>query len=75
MNPDEAVRAHLDLGARTSVAVHHGFFRLGDEGFDQPVRDLESARRAHGVAPDAFRVIDVGESLVLGHPHPRARGG
>jgi L-ascorbate metabolism protein UlaG (beta-lactamase superfamily) len=73
MNPDEAVRAHLDLGAGASVAIHHAFFRLGDEGFDEPIRDLEVARRAHGVAPEAFRVLDVGESALLGRPrrHPR----
>lgn len=74
MNPDEAVRAHLDLGARVSVAIHHACFRLGDEGFDEPVRDLEAARRAHGLAPEAFRIVDVGESVVLGRARraPRA---
>jgi L-ascorbate metabolism protein UlaG (beta-lactamase superfamily) len=65
MNPDEAVRAHRDLAARTSVAIHHGFFRLTDEAFDDPVSELVRARHDHGVAADAFRVLDVGESMVL----------
>jgi L-ascorbate metabolism protein UlaG (beta-lactamase superfamily) len=72
MNPEEAVRAHLDVGATTSIAIHHGYFRLGDEGFDEPVRDLEAARRAHGVSAEAFRVLDVGESVVLGGLRRRA---
>jgi L-ascorbate metabolism protein UlaG (beta-lactamase superfamily) len=65
MSPDDAVRAHLDLGAGTSIGMHFGFFRLTDEGFDQPLRDLDVARRAHDVAPEAFRTLDVGESAVL----------
>jgi L-ascorbate metabolism protein UlaG (beta-lactamase superfamily) len=65
MNPDDAVRAHVDVGARTSMATHFGFFRLTDEGFDEPVQDLARARAAHGISPDAFRVVDVGESVVL----------
>jgi L-ascorbate metabolism protein UlaG (beta-lactamase superfamily) len=65
MNPEEAVQAHLDVGARISVAIHHGCFRLSDEGFDEPVRDLLSARESRGLPADAFRVIDVGESVVV----------
>lgn len=65
MNPDDAVRAHLDLGARTSLAIHHGCFRLSDEGFEEPADALEAAMLAHAVDPMAFRIIDVGESLVL----------
>jgi len=65
MNPDEAVRAHKDLGARTSLGMHYGVFRLTDEAFDDPVRELARARADQGVPADAFRVLDVGESLAL----------
>jgi L-ascorbate metabolism protein UlaG (beta-lactamase superfamily) len=65
MNPDDAVRAHVDVGARISIAMHFGFFRLTDEGFDEPVHDLSRALVAHGISPEAFRVLDVGESIVL----------
>jgi L-ascorbate metabolism protein UlaG (beta-lactamase superfamily) len=65
MNPAEAVRAHGDLGAGCSIAIHHQCFRLSDEGFDEPVRDLEAARQAAGITPDEFRVVDVGETVVL----------
>lgn len=40
MAPDEAVRAHEILGARTSIAIHHGTFRLADEGVDTPEKQL-----------------------------------
>jgi L-ascorbate metabolism protein UlaG (beta-lactamase superfamily) len=40
MAPDEAVRAHEILGAKTSVAIHHGTFQLTDEGIDTPKKQL-----------------------------------
>lgn len=66
MNPEEAVRAHQEVGARHSIAIHHTFFRLSDEAFDAPARQLADARAAAGIPPDHFRVLDVGETVVLG---------
>jgi L-ascorbate metabolism protein UlaG (beta-lactamase superfamily) len=63
MDPDDAVRAHLDLGARTSIGTHFGCFQLTDEGIDDPLRELEAARRRHGVAAGRFRTIETGETL------------
>jgi len=40
MSPDEAVRAHQILGAKTSIAIHHGTFQLADEGLDTPEKQL-----------------------------------
>ncbi|HMD95879.1 MAG TPA: MBL fold metallo-hydrolase [Terriglobia bacterium] len=40
MAPDEAVRAHEILGAKTSIAIHHGTFQLTDEGIDTPKKQL-----------------------------------
>ena len=65
MNPDEAVRAHRDLGARISVAMHFGTFRLTPEGIAEPVAALAQARAAHGVDDQAFRVPRFGETLLL----------
>jgi L-ascorbate metabolism protein UlaG (beta-lactamase superfamily) len=65
MNPDDAVRAHLDLKARLSVATHFGCFRLTDEGIDDPPLDLAAARQRHDVAPDAFQVLETGETRVF----------
>jgi N-acyl-phosphatidylethanolamine-hydrolysing phospholipase D len=66
MDPEEAVRAHLDLGARLSVGTHYGCFQLTDEGIDDPVRDLAAARLRHGVRAESFRALETGETLRLG---------
>jgi len=60
MNPDEAVRAHRDVRARVSIGMHFGTFQLTDEAIDEPLRALDRALAAAGVAPEAFRVLDFG---------------
>jgi L-ascorbate metabolism protein UlaG (beta-lactamase superfamily) len=62
MNPEEAVRAHLDLEARMSIGCHYGCFRLTDEGIDDPVIDLEAARRKLAVPTEAFHAPQPGET-------------
>jgi len=42
MGPDEAVRAHQILDARTSIAIHHGTFQLTDEALDTPEKQLRA---------------------------------
>lgn len=63
MNPAEAVQAHLDVGASESIAMHFGTFQLTTEGMDEPVRALDEARRARGLATSAFQTLGFGESL------------
>jgi L-ascorbate metabolism protein UlaG (beta-lactamase superfamily) len=65
MNPDEAVRAHLDLGAPRSIGMHFGTFQLTTEGMDEPVRALAEARRVHGVEPAQFDTLPFGASVRL----------
>ena len=65
MNPEEAVRAHLDLHARASVGMHFGTFQLTDEAIDEPLRALERARAERGVSADTFRVLGFGESAMF----------
>jgi len=63
MNPAEAVQAHIDLGAPETIGMHFGTFQLTAEGIDDPIRDLEEARRANGIPASRFRVMDFGESM------------
>jgi L-ascorbate metabolism protein UlaG (beta-lactamase superfamily) len=64
LNPEEAVRAHLDLGTRLSIGMHFAtFHQLSDEAIDAPVQALVMARREHSVPDDAFRVLGFGETL------------
>jgi L-ascorbate metabolism protein UlaG (beta-lactamase superfamily) len=71
LNPDDAVRAHIDLGARTSIGTHFGCFQLTDEGIDEPVADLDRARRDHGLGEMDFHAPQPGETLIW---RPGARG-
>jgi len=62
MNPEEAVRAHLDLGARRTLGMHFGTVQLTNEGIDAPLRDLAAARPALGVAEADFSTLAFGET-------------
>ena len=63
VNPEEAVRIHLDLGARRSLGIHWGSFQLSDESLDEPPRALATARRALGVADADFAVTAIGQTV------------
>jgi L-ascorbate metabolism protein UlaG (beta-lactamase superfamily) len=65
MNPEDAVRAHLDLDAKISVGTHFGCFQLTDEGIDDPPLELAAARERHGVAPGAFQILETGETRLF----------
>jgi L-ascorbate metabolism protein UlaG (beta-lactamase superfamily) len=65
VNPEEAVQAHLDLGARRSIAMHFGTFQLTDEPIDEPAEKLRAALRLHGVRNEAFYVPRFGETCFV----------
>ena len=57
MAPDDAVRAHKILAAKTSIATHHGTFQLADDGIDTPRKQLIAC------APhESFLVLENGQS-------------
>jgi L-ascorbate metabolism protein UlaG (beta-lactamase superfamily) len=60
MAPDEAVRAHEILEAKTSIAIHHGTFQLGDEGIDTPKERLRACAPS-----DSFLVLANGQSVMV----------
>lgn len=72
INPREAVQVHQDLGAKRSIGVHWGTFKLSDEALDQPPKDLAAARRQQGLPDDAFGVMAIGETRFL-PPRPRPK--
>jgi L-ascorbate metabolism protein UlaG (beta-lactamase superfamily) len=51
ISPAEAVDAHFAVRARTSIAMHYGTFRLGDDGEAEPVNDLRAALAEKGNPP------------------------
>ena len=69
VNPEEAVKAHRDIGARQSFAIHWGTFEgLTDEPLDEPPRKLDEAREEAGLGKDRFRILRHGETFEPGAP-------
>jgi N-acyl-phosphatidylethanolamine-hydrolysing phospholipase D len=60
VDPLEAVQIHLDLGAKRSVGVHWGTFALADDPLDHALHEIAGARRAKGVADEAFYLLPIG---------------
>jgi N-acyl-phosphatidylethanolamine-hydrolysing phospholipase D len=65
MNPAEAAQVHLDLKAKQSVAMHWGTFLLADDPLGEPPMLLEQARKAAGIEPEEFRVLGIGETILV----------
>jgi L-ascorbate metabolism protein UlaG (beta-lactamase superfamily) len=66
LNPEQAVQAYLDLGARQFVAMHWGTFKLTDEPLDEPPRRLRAEWRRRGLPEERLHVPAVGETLRIG---------
>ena len=56
MTPEDALKAHADLGAKLSIGMHFGTFQLTDEPFSEPQERIKKSNS------DSFILLDVGES-------------
>ena len=65
LNPEEAVRAYLELGSRTAVAMHWGTFDLTDEPPDEPPNRLGAALQKAGIPSERFFLMQHGETRTL----------
>ena len=59
--PAQALQIHRDLGARTSLGIHHGTFRLTDEGQDEPAEEIRRLLAAMPEPRPRFWVLENGE--------------
>lgn len=66
LNPEEAARAALDLGARRVVGVHWGTFDLTDEPLDEPPARFRAAAAAVGLGEAEAWVLAAGETRAFG---------
>jgi L-ascorbate metabolism protein UlaG (beta-lactamase superfamily) len=62
MSPQEAVQAHRDLGAETSIGIHFGTFRLADDGQTEPLDELKRALDSAGEPKPQFCTLGPGEA-------------
>jgi len=72
LSPQDAVEAHLRLGARVSVAGHFGTFDLADDGQDEAVEVLLQVLRGRTLRGTEFRVLQFGEGCELA-PRPKVQ--
>ena len=65
MGPDDAVRAHLDLGTRVSIAAHFQVFQLGFDGFHDAVDTLALSLNERNLEPDTFVTPMFGKAISI----------
>jgi N-acyl-phosphatidylethanolamine-hydrolysing phospholipase D len=62
LNPEEAVKSHLELQSRQSIGIHYGTFQLSDEGMDDPANALVKAVGKYHLQEGQITLLDVGET-------------
>ena len=60
LNPEQAARAFLDLGARNLLAMHWGTFKLTDEPLDEPPRRLAAEWARLALPERQLHILPVG---------------
>jgi len=68
MDPEQAVRAFQDLGARHMVPMHWGTFRLSPEPVAEPMEWLQAAWAASGLDRGRLWDLAIGDSRALDEP-------
>lgn len=65
VNPREAVAMHREIGARQSIGMHWGVFKLTEEPLDEPpILFYEESKRA-GLAESECTVMHIGETRTI----------
>jgi L-ascorbate metabolism protein UlaG (beta-lactamase superfamily) len=65
MNPEDAVRAFLALGATNFVAMHWGTFKLTDEPLEEPPEFLRKVWEQTELSEARRKVPAIGETIYL----------
>ena len=73
MNPEQAVQAFADLGARDFFAMHWGTFKLTDEPLDEPPMRLRTEWARRALPAERCHILAVGETAVVRAAPPGAR--
>uniref|UniRef100_A0AAY4EYB0 Uncharacterized protein n=2 Tax=Denticeps clupeoides TaxID=299321 RepID=A0AAY4EYB0_9TELE len=65
VDPEEAVKIHIDVQAKNSLAIHWGTFALAYEYYLEPPVKLREAMEKHRRDPEHFFILNHGESREL----------
>ncbi|XP_008109735.1 N-acyl-phosphatidylethanolamine-hydrolyzing phospholipase D isoform X2 [Anolis carolinensis] len=65
VDPEEAVRIHVDVQTKKSVGIHWGTFALANEYYLDPPAKLKEALERYGLKTEDFFVLNHGESRDL----------
>jgi L-ascorbate metabolism protein UlaG (beta-lactamase superfamily) len=65
VNPREAVIVHKEVGAKKSIGMHWGTFKLTEEPLSEPPLLLAQEAAAAGLPPEEFTVMKLGETRVV----------
>ncbi|MCS5711532.1 MBL fold metallo-hydrolase [Candidatus Berkiella aquae] len=63
LNPEEAVKAHIDLGSTLSIGMHYGTFQLSDESYDDPINHLQLALQQLQINKNHFLTPTNGKTI------------
>ena len=64
-SPEEAVRIHIELQSKKSIAAHFGTFPLADEGQDEPLNDLRQALMKNNINMEDFIALNEGQGRLF----------
>eukprot|EP00002_Diphylleia_rotans_P038296 TRINITY_DN8691_c0_g1_i1.p1 TRINITY_DN8691_c0_g1~~TRINITY_DN8691_c0_g1_i1.p1 ORF type:complete len:352 (+),score=60.09 TRINITY_DN8691_c0_g1_i1:46-1101(+) len=73
VDPEEAVKMHMDLRSKFSVGMHWGTFILTDEPVDEPPKKLQEALAKHKLPVTSFIACLHGQTIIredLPRPQP-----
>ena len=61
IDPEQAVQAFVDCGAKAAIGYHWGTFQLTDEGVERPAEELAAVLAARGIAGERFAAFRPGQ--------------
>jgi L-ascorbate metabolism protein UlaG (beta-lactamase superfamily) len=62
-SPDEAVKIHIEVKSKNSIATHFGTFPLADDGMNDPINDLITALNENNISQEKFKILQKGEAV------------
>lgn len=63
VNPHDAVEIHKQVGAKKSIGMHWGVFKLTEEPLQEPPEKLAEDAAKAGLPPEEFTVLKIGETI------------